>query len=130
MKKQFVTYEIASKLKELSFDEQCLAVYRDRWNDFGITLISQSIEIKGSQSMKLYDISNNEMICLAPLWQQIIDWFREKDIVIEVRRNFPKDQYFYTIGSKTFQHVSESTFNYWKAREQAILKTIELCQKN
>ena len=27
MKKQFVTYEIALKLKELGFDEECLAIY-------------------------------------------------------------------------------------------------------
>lgn len=117
MKEQFVTYEIALKLKELGFNQMYFGTF-DEDGHFDLQDFEQN-----------YDTFPSHMIA-APLYQQVIDWFREKDIVIEVRRNFPKDQYFYTIGSKTFQHVSESTFNYWKAREQAILKTIELCQKN
>ena len=30
MKDQFVTYEIALKLKELGFDEECFAYYLDK----------------------------------------------------------------------------------------------------
>lgn len=113
MKKQFVTYEIASKLKELGFDEECLTSYKS--------------------NKTLFKIWYNEVVegkttCSAPLWQQTEDWLRNKNIIIEVRKNFPKNQYFYTIDSKTFQYVSESTFSYFEAREQAILKCIELCQ--
>ena len=34
MKEQFVTYNIALKLKELGFDEECLAYYIDPENPF------------------------------------------------------------------------------------------------
>ena len=33
MKEQFVTYEIALKLKELGFDEPCIAYYFNRYGD-------------------------------------------------------------------------------------------------
>lgn len=82
IEKQFVTYEIALALKELGFDEPCMAIYRDRWNDFGVTLISDGIKIKGTQSNTLYYKSDKEMICLAPLWQQAIDWCDSKGLLV------------------------------------------------
>ena len=73
MEKQFVTYEIALKLKELGFDECCLAVYFK--NKF--------------QLVKGFNINNvdlhvaNEMdAVLAPLWQQIIDWCDSKGLLV------------------------------------------------
>lgn len=60
MEKQFVPYELAVKLKELGFDEECLGVY-------------------GESDNKLYMINyiNHPDITRAPLWQQAFDWFRE-----------------------------------------------------
>ena len=63
MQKQFVTYEIAKKLKELGFDEECFGYY--------------------SYSKKLFlgngkDAYNYKDIISAPLWQQAIDWIAEK----------------------------------------------------
>jgi hypothetical protein len=127
MEEQFVTYEIALKLKELGFDEKCLGIYSGMQKIY----CDSKTEHFTSQEKAQYIFGNDKVKCiLAPLWQQVIDWFREKDIVIEIRRNFPKDQYFYTVGGKTFQHVSDSIFNYLKAREHAILKAIELWKNN
>ncbi len=69
MQKEFVTYEIAKKLKELGFDEPCLAYYAKSESFYDIPntffMHPSGIEyenIKGSSF-------------LAPLWQQAIDWF-------------------------------------------------------
>ena len=126
MKEQFVTYEIALKLKELRFDECCLAVYFK--NKF--------------QLVKGFNINNvdlhmaNEMdAILAPLWQQVIDFFREKyNIQIEILWRGDMNAFNYKIG--TFQYgtyiFSDKDWKfeeYYEAREQAILKAIELIKK-
>jgi hypothetical protein len=121
MKEQFVNYEIALELKELGFNEPCLGYYYDKKLDhfalFGV--------IEG----KIITNKNNNVI-LAPLWQQVIDWLREKKYVnIEIRMNYPEYKYFYTIGNignETFQYVSKETFNYKEAREKAILQALKL----
>lgn len=75
MKEQFVTYEISLKLKELGFDESCLAYYL---GNGGFVALSQNktyfIGEKNSNFTTEFDLNN----CAAPLWQQVIDWLREK----------------------------------------------------
>jgi len=83
MKEQFVPYEIAKKLEEKGFDEECLA---------GYYVFGGNKEQGGDEQtepelfMDGYDIDYREAelnmhayyYCDAPLWQQVVDWFREK----------------------------------------------------
>ena len=63
MKKEFATYEIALKLKELGFNEDC----------FGYFVINlQELIIVNTKKHK------SDWYISAPLWQQVIDWFREE----------------------------------------------------
>lgn len=149
---QFVTYEIALALRELCFDEECLAGYMN--------------------NKKFYLKPNYFIDIQAPLWQQVIDWFREKfDMIILVWPfekiseghfnnwiNLRKIHYFCEIYSINKRVIDVETINkakimvgdtstnetiftddtllcratvdgdyYYEAREQAILKCIELC---
>ena len=73
MKEQFVTYEIALKLKELGFDEPCFS----RWTH-GDSQTFPNIHFR--QDYKNRVISDNHQSdywILAPLWQQAIDWLRK-----------------------------------------------------
>ena len=65
MKNEFVSYEIASALKELGFDEPCFAYYG---------------EINGGEIMLFLkkNFDNQALYFLAPLYQQAFRWFREK----------------------------------------------------
>lgn len=120
MEKQFVTYKIALALKEIGFDEECLAKY-DSLGELltsGCYYNSHPIHLAISQN----DIYEGQI--LSPLWQQVIDWFREKNIVIEIRNNF-NGKYFYTISTENFLHVSDGTYKYEIARENAINLAIE-----
>ena len=109
MEEQFVTYEIALKLKELWFDEECFGYFRNR--DKFLCL--------GADSRVQRDST------LAPLWQQVIDWFREKR---DIHLYLPKSVYggyVYVVDAK----YSDTIYaNFYDAREQAILKAIELCK--
>ena len=60
--KEFIPYEQALALKELGFDEPCFGRY---WHeDFKIINIDKQFE-------------KPDYVCLAPLYQQAVRWFRE-----------------------------------------------------
>jgi hypothetical protein len=67
MNNEFVSYEIALKLKELGFDEPCFGkIYAD-----------------GGSEQLSYPYKNSDQIgkvtsCSAPLYQQTFRWFMEK----------------------------------------------------
>ena len=122
MKEQFVTYEIALKLKELAFDEECFGYYSEQYDK--------------TQFLCLYQEEDyfDEIRLEAPLWQQVIDWFDEKNIHIII--NFPQS----ISGCIGFISTTEQNMIFidelgtiWKNRndfyKSAILKAIELCKK-
>ena len=149
MKNQFVTYEIALKLKELGFDEECFCTYHNTELSRNPSHKMDATPIQGIPYTWKNSKVHNSIIC-APLWQQAIDWFREKyDIHISFEpvykpKQFQNLMYCYTISTKenyygviddnldnwlglsdggNMFHIENS---YYKAREQAILKAIEL----
>ena len=64
MKEQFCNYEIANILKEKGFNEPCFGYYQN--NELIINALSN------------YILDKYKLGIAAPLWQQVIDWFREK----------------------------------------------------
>lgn len=61
----FVTYELSLLAKEKGFDEPCLGYYDNAENDVWITITPPYYAVK-------------KHVYLAPLYQQLVDWFREK----------------------------------------------------
>jgi hypothetical protein len=126
MKKEFVPYELAVKLKELGFDEPCLASYETA---FG----------KGIDFELGYIIDGPKNYVLAPLYQQAFRWFREKydlNHVITVA-DFGK----YESGNPDFQCAIYSKnpllitnmykYNTYEEAELACLrKLIEIVKQN
>lgn len=140
MKKQFVTFEIALKLKELGFDEPCFGCWENN--------IEFHIPFVVGYDLIAPDNFNSKDNCVsAPLWQQVIDWFREIYCVfieIKVGDYFDtlEESYPYYATCKVFKNGEiDGTalirdeqnnwifYSYYEARKQAILKAIELCQK-
>lgn len=71
MKNLFVPYELAIKAKEFGFDEPCLGVFKSNGvlvgvNHTGVAFNKDAINSKLSA------------LIAAPLYQQLVDWFREK----------------------------------------------------
>lgn len=126
MKKQFVTYEIALKLKELGFDEPCICGY----NSYGAlknNLAMTHGELSDYISTDKYDVKVN-----APLYQQVIDWFREKynlNIIINANsmNSFTSMIYELDEDSCLISIIPYKQYStYYEAREQVILKIIEI----
>lgn len=67
MEKEFVPYKQALELKELGFDENCLA----RFDGGGFKMLPRYDPLKNSEIKEIW-------YCVTPLYQQIFRWFREK----------------------------------------------------
>ena len=74
MKEQFIPYELALKLKELGFDEECIGYYQVVNNKTILFKIpTQPSHTSSQEKVKyIYGIKSIQ----APLWQQAFDWFR------------------------------------------------------
>lgn len=118
MKEQFCTYEIASKLKELGFDEPCLAFYDEQYDDF-LTELSILGGPKGCKNSDKWLINPTNFA--APLWQQVIDFLWNKYHII-ITRN-PESVYNFN------SWIIKGDINTYTL-DEVILKAIELCKKN
>lgn len=131
MKSQFVTCGIALKLKELGFNERCFAEYTNQET----LIIHYPHEcFYGYCNIDEYDgiDSYSNSTITAPLWQQAIDWLREKyiDNIIIMPCIIPSNEIKYYIFKGKLKWDRNELYNtYEDAREQAILKAIELCQE-
>lgn len=83
MEKQFAPYNLALKLKKLGFDEECLGYYRDGkletiwispYNKTKFEHIFSKQRHAEAHADKRH--SSQKDPCLAPLYQQVFDWFQ------------------------------------------------------
>jgi hypothetical protein len=89
MNNEFVSYEIALKLKELGFKEQCFSFYD----------IEKKLYASEGYYKIGYNVLNEEVI--APLYQQVFRWFREKH------------NWQFIIQATKDKHSHELGYNYW-----------------
>ena len=141
MKNQFVTYQIALKLKELGFNEEFTTF------DSTFYYINGGIGRCNDEYRRIF--LEKEYV-LAPLWQQVIEWFRENNGIhisidldtLEEQSNFEdimtycyhinkfwrsgEDYTDYDKFGSTYLHGERKFKNYISCVESAILKAIEL----
>ena len=117
MKEQFVTYEIALKLKELGFNETCFSMFDNNgelyhgYQSYGKVLFDNSIdENYNANGIKIFK-------CAAPLWQQVISFLKSKGVLVSELW----DGWEYAKDGEDFK--------YCKTIEQAILASLELITK-
>lgn len=103
MKHLFVPYELALLAKRKEFNEPCLGFYQKTHNEFELCLA----DIYNPHEREFINsewLSRSFSDCAAPLYQQIVDWFREeKGILIEITHllfNKTNTKYQFEIYSK------------------------------
>jgi len=76
MNNEFVSYEIALKLKQLGFDEPCFTYYYELTSNLRTHL---GVDINNA-----WTYSGNKKLgfTLAPLYQQVFRWFRDKHNIL------------------------------------------------
>ena len=121
MNEQFVTYEIALKLKEIGFNEPCFARFNK--GNFQMNKLGDWYKHNSGEIDKSY--------LSASLWQQVIDWFRinhNYDIWIE---HYNKDDtYIFQCPQWNSTKILGYFKTYEEAREKAILKAIEIVKRH
>ena len=113
MEKEFVTYEQALALKELGFDEPCLAKHDLKH------ILLRIEECKSQENAQEFDY------ILAPLYQQAFRWFREKYGLYSVIDGLEHRQYY----KITQLNSCSKEYDTYEEAEQACLdKLIEICK--
>jgi hypothetical protein len=129
MNKEFIPYEQALELKELGFDEPCLALYKSG-NQF-------MFETNDSSGLVSYFSSRTPIkpgceSCLAPTFSQAFRWFREKHDLhsyIEMYRDDNSHYFDYVTVNDIIGSVDygDGLFNTYEEAELACLnKLIEI----
>lgn len=94
MKEQFVTYEIALKLKELGFDSSCFSAYTENGKLMDIGDYSNDDKV-GELDGHSYYIS-----CLSPLWQQVWSFLDDNGVIIGII--FVDNVFKYTLNIENY----------------------------
>ena len=134
MKEQFCSYKLSRILDDLQFNKKCLAFYtEDKYFIFLDKPLRNSDLLKGFSS---------------PLYSQVIDWLREK-YNIQVLQICPIPQeaikaakgkldnkkgygfFLYNINwNPRIPNLDVWEEDFYKGREKAVLKAIELIEQN
>ena len=116
----FVSYELALKLKEKGFDDECLGWIETDGYIFLPTFVRlvKNTNCHGSN-------------CAVPTYQQVVDWLREKhDINIIIDTNVSKSAMWYYALIKIETNIptvnNNSYTTYYDALDKAIEETLEL----
>lgn len=85
MNKEFVTYDIALKLKKLGFDEECFGFFMSKDDIIYPHMCKNKPHIE--------NLTISQVVC-APLWQQVFDWLeKEKKYIIT-------NELYYSLGEQ------------------------------
>ena len=131
MKKEFVPYELAVKLKSLGFNEPCLTCY-------------DKLEMVASHSKNVFDYKNynsSGYIVSRPTFSQAFKWFREKygllhDITLNLNTNNELEGFYILIHKLNGLVVNEDddieldvkTTNKEEAELACLTKLIEIVE--
>jgi hypothetical protein len=124
MKEQFLTYEQSLTLKELGFDELCIAYY-DQW-------VNTNNEVK--QMFRVGEVNGVfDNITPAPLYQQAFKFFREKyGLISKINwiSALPKHNTFAGLIENTEKEVKlKECETYEEAEDACINKLIEIANE-
>lgn len=134
MEKEFVPFELAVKLKELGFDEPCLAHYIKN-NQYRINKGKILLHVG---RLDYDDIYKEYVLENVPLYQQVFDWLREKHNLYVNIFNDPINsmnfRFYYSITESGYLNYYESCDDeiYFEtvieARQAALNKLIEIVE--
>jgi len=121
MKKEFIPYEQALALKELGFDEPCLGWYHKD---------ELTLDIEANETIEFHKSLGRFKGCfLAPLYQQVFRWFREKEFLIDVTSLNSNEYEFYIQWSFAYSHLSDIYKTYEEAELECLKKLIEIVKQ-
>lgn len=129
MEKMFIPYDLALKLKENGFNEECLGVFEKETNQFKL-----HVPIKNEQCGGWHSVNQ----CTAPTYDQTFDWFLDKYALFgTVSGAVVGDHYegvVYIKGVKGLEYIKQARLTrifgtHKEAQVACIEKLLEITQK-
>ncbi len=123
MKNEFVPYEEALALKEIGFDEPCVAVY---YGDYDERDFENGIALEYRQS-QYYAQKGWSKGLLVPTFSQAFRWFREKYGLYGTSCPIPfeNDRFFeYNISDTDKSVKQDGVFNSYEEAELSCLRKL------
>jgi len=117
MDKEFIGYTESLELKELGFDEPCIAFYKDN-KISGCKYPDEDSQFDVCTNTQMKEYKNSDKYCSAPLYQQAFRWFREK-------YNLKKDYGIFPHYTIMFNYILDGG-NEEKAELECLKKLIEI----
>lgn len=117
---EFITFEIAKKLKEKGFNMPCM----DAFNEFGCRYRNgwcEYLDKRDDEFITSKDL--NEKDCLSPTISQVLRWLREKKIYVSVEVEY-EDWFEYKIV-QTIKGTRRTGTRVYKTYDSALLAGIE-----
>lgn len=132
MNKEFIPYELALELKQLGFDEPCIAHYtvvpEDNINWFTISeqAITGNSSIFGSSKNYNTEWFETEGTISAPTYSQAFRWFREKYNLhaLIMPKTTPSNTTVYYIYKGKFEENWDNCFEAYEEAELDCLKKL------
>ena len=124
MKNEFIPYEQSLELKELGFDEPCIAFYEPG---------NKQVQVVGvEQRYNNPELLRMEDFC-APLYQQAFRWFREKHGLVGIIKFGTNDFTYNVYNEDGMGLLTKESLNFNSTYEEAELaclkKLIEIAKK-
>lgn len=138
MKHLFIPYELALLAKEKGFDQNCLAFWSTQPKRTGDPIqlcITDSLHGYSPVAIDAEFLRPYEI--LAPLYQQIIDWFREKHgIIVQATYYYHDDNdnnkpkfmadYYVELPAGTEDEEDSKGYDYYEALDISITESLKL----
>ncbi len=121
MTREFVPYELAVKLKQLGFDEPCLASWIEKDSRDG-----------GGINLEIWNDENTHYVVKSstnvPLFQQAFRWFREQRFLIHFSSHDHNIHDFYIKWSPEKSILSDAYDTYEESELACLEKLIEIAE--
>jgi hypothetical protein len=138
MNKEFIPYEQALELKELGFDEPCLAFYQVEYHEKLPVMVDDDDQyrISGFRTCKNSEIPNH--YTASPTYSQAFRWFREEYVLDSIVQPTYSTKYQYRVFNvetkskvQVYGDYMGKEFKTYEEAELACLKKlIEIVKSN
>ena len=125
MKKEFVNYNQALKLKELGFDEPCFGFYQLEYGEIRPIMVDddEQYRLTGYRTCKNSEIPKH--YTSAPTFSQTFRWFRETYRLDGKPEYFLNNFYCFIINDMKQEDTSRRLFTEFPSYEEAELACLD-----
>jgi hypothetical protein len=129
LNKEFIPYELALELRELGFDEPCLAYYDNDGDFLGDISVNEDIgNLYRNSFLVMYNDFKYADVA-SPLFSQAFRWFREKGFLIDFSSHDKDIHEFYIRWSPNKSILSDTYATYEETELACLNKLIEIVKQ-